>query len=157
MEGFAHWLSAMQTCSKEDMGIRFDPWLLLLRLPRISRGTTETRQPRHSEDVDPIDKLLMKLFSLLDKFEVKKVWNLDVADDTHKSTSDVLIATFLKRLHVEALNWRKPDLDIDQLLSIPDVSKALCEIHLYSGNVPSFMYWCGEDGLIRFPRVCSPA
>ncbi|KAJ9412545.1 hypothetical protein FOXG_14873 [Fusarium oxysporum f. sp. lycopersici 4287] len=149
MSKFSNWLKASERTFDQGTEVALNQWLLFVRLPRIRRGSVNENKRSEGSDVD---KLLARLFSLLETCGVKKVWRLVVEDDFENPTSDILIVTFLKRLHVEILDWKKPDLDIDQLLLTKELRESIQDIHLYSGNVPSLLYWCGDEGLFRFPR-----
>lgn len=146
MDKFARWLQTFEKSSH----IQLEPWFLILRLPRLLRP--QAGIITHTQ-TDNVDRLLGSLLSKLSLFGVKKVWRLEVEDDIHDPTSDTLICTFVRSLSIEQLDWQKPDLDIDLLLSKSKTVESLREISLYSSNIGSLINWSGEEGLIKFSKV----
>jgi hypothetical protein len=152
-DGFSRWIENFSPSSH----IRLEPWLSSLALPPLTQllgGGPERPTDRDRREAGVVGEELKKLLKKLTKdFSVEKLWKLTVSDDEHFSISDSLIASYVNDLQVEELYWKKPNLDIDVLLSQPHGAKSLRVISLFSSTIGSLMYWVGEEGVVRFPNV----
>jgi len=97
---------------------------------------------------------MIAVFNLLRKKRVRKIIEVDFADNEYLPHTDEAIENALKGFEVEKLNWEKPDISSEVVYNS---TSALTEVSLYwSGDEAVVKEWCSPEGFgnaRKFPKV----
>lgn len=87
---------------------------------------------------------------------VQIIKNLNMPDNTTSPMSDELVKdAIINRFHIEKLDWRKLDINLDTLTTSNHAAHFL-DLTLYSsGNWSVLYHWVSRDGLEKLEQVSS--
>lgn len=139
--------------------ILLEDTLFFVQLPDLNH----VKRPCYQETI-------RKLFSWLARTQrVETIKRLYIPDSSLTPLDDAFIALYiLNQFKIEAMDWRKLDLNLEVLTSGSsgrrtepelaanwNVRNHLKELTLYSsGNWSVLYHWISEEGLARLPKVC---